>query len=151
MIWRKILYGLQVRLRGLPGGSTPPISDNHNFQEPCLRYVAYGPQNSREQSSTLDWISGEKSGISGGMKSGLEKNPVLLEKNPVKMEKKSVSILDSRCVAAYDDKYYDYIRVYTDYIRVYTMIYWYILIYTCQGKVYSCIYYSMQYTCSSQV
>ncbi len=55
--------------------------------------LAYGLQNSREQSSTLDWISGEnlKSGISGeksGMKSGLEKNPVLLEENPVKMEKK---------------------------------------------------------------
>jgi hypothetical protein len=58
--------------------------------------LAYGPQNSREQSSTLDWISGEKSGISGeksGMKSGLEKNPVFLEKNPVKMEENSVSIL----------------------------------------------------------
>jgi hypothetical protein len=57
--------------------------------------LAYRPQKSREQSSTLDRISGEKSGISGGksgMKCSLEKNQVLFEKNPVKMEKNPVSI-----------------------------------------------------------
>jgi hypothetical protein len=54
--------------------------------------LAYGPQNSREQLSTLDRILeknpvwfGEKS----GMKCGLEKNPVHLEKNPVFFEEKT--------------------------------------------------------------
>jgi hypothetical protein len=62
--------------------------------------LAYGPQNSREQSSTLDRKTGEKSGTTGGqsgMKCKLEKNPVHWvlvqpEKNLVYPEKNSVSI-----------------------------------------------------------
>ncbi len=57
--------------------------------------LAYGPQNSREQSSTLDWDTGEKSGTTGeksGSKFKAEENPVQPEKNPGFPEKKSVSI-----------------------------------------------------------
>jgi hypothetical protein len=58
--------------------------------------LAYGPQNSREQSSTLDWDTGEKSAATGekcGSKFDPEKNPVQPEKNPGFPEKNSVSIL----------------------------------------------------------
>jgi hypothetical protein len=92
MFWRKIRYGWQVRFRGLPGGSTPPISDNHNFKEPCLRTDHRTVESSRVHSTGF-----------------LEENPVFLEKNPVgnavwrkiryfleknmvKMEENSVSI-----------------------------------------------------------
>jgi hypothetical protein len=59
---------LQVRFRGLPGGSTPSISDHHNF---VGAVDAYRPQNSRERSSALERemeknpvVNGEKSGES---------------------------------------------------------------------------------------
>jgi hypothetical protein len=61
---------VQVRFLGLPGGSTPPISDN---QDSVGAVDAYGPQNCRERSSELD--------------RSLEENPVCLEKNPVCLEK----------------------------------------------------------------
>ncbi len=57
--------------------------------------LAYRPQNSREQSSTLDWDTGENS-VTTGEKSGSkfkpEKNTVQPEKNPGFPEKNSVSI-----------------------------------------------------------
>jgi hypothetical protein len=77
-----------VLFRGLPGGSTPPIYNHHNFDDLCLRTDHRTIENNRVHST------GEKSGISGeksGMKYSLEKNEVLLEKHPVQMEKNSVS------------------------------------------------------------
>ncbi len=79
-----------------------PFEEDLCLQSPIIiseflgTVLAYGPQKSREQSSTLGWDTGEKSGISGeksGSEFKPEKNPVQPEKNPGFPEKNSVSIV----------------------------------------------------------
>jgi hypothetical protein len=74
-------YGWQVQFCGLSGGSTP----SNWLQSPIIilgTVLAYGPHNSREQSSKLDWILENNPvwfGQKSGMKYDLEKIQVILE------------------------------------------------------------------------
>jgi hypothetical protein len=106
-VWKKIRYDLEKNPVCMAGAIS-------RLRSPIIiilgTVLAYGPQNCPEQSSTLDRISGEKSGISGrksGKKCSLEKKSGMFgEKSGISGRKSGIdSSIESMMSALHESRH----------------------------------------------